>query len=239
MAKTLDFFQVYYQEYQREQLYDFATEHYNETLTPYFENSIISELVPKSEADLIAVVSWRLKQKRGTASEMILRRAGIFDLTLERIVNSEFDVAILTPRRPGHDPLAAAVTWHGQAWVDAFAVFKTFLSTDLGIKIRGELSTSIYENHFIAKADLYRQYVLGCSRPAIEFISKEEVFKTPSGYCTKKRQMGTPEKDIQETLGKLAAWYGHPVHDWPIGVFILERLFSIWIQGKGYNVINL
>jgi hypothetical protein len=43
--KTLDFYQIYYKEEQRDYLYDFAIPYFNRKVTPYFENSLIKTLV--------------------------------------------------------------------------------------------------------------------------------------------------------------------------------------------------
>lgn len=118
VEKQLDFFQIYYQEDHLTKLYSFARPVYNQTLTPYFENSVISTLVAPSNADLIAVTSRRLKQKRNAfPSKTVLKAAGSFDLTRERILSKAFDVAILTPRLPEHKMLFMARHWHGQAWI--------------------------------------------------------------------------------------------------------------------------
>ena len=133
----LDFFQIYYKEDHLPKLYNFANPVYNQTLTPYFENSVISSLVPASNADLISVASWRLKQKRSAfPSKTILKGTGLFELTKERIISTEFDVAILTPRLPKHKMLFLALHWHGQAWIDSFSLLSSFLKENLGIKCR-------------------------------------------------------------------------------------------------------
>ncbi|MBA4056190.1 MAG: hypothetical protein C0490_15855 [Marivirga sp.] len=63
VKKTLDFFLTYYKGGHLTKLYSFAKPIYNQTLTPYFENSIIASLVPTRNADLISVASWRVNKK--------------------------------------------------------------------------------------------------------------------------------------------------------------------------------
>jgi len=156
MARTLDFIQIYYKDEQKEEIYDFATPYLNEVLTPYFENSVISKLVPQCESDLISVCSWRLKKKRGDMFRLVDKT-----LTKEKILNSEFDVAILTPRSPTHDALGMAAHWHGKAWTDAINDLRSF------IKIPVKLNHAIYENHFVARREIYQAYVLDCLRPCL------------------------------------------------------------------------
>ena len=226
MARTLDFYQVYFEDSQKDKIYPFAIPYKNETLTDYFENSIIADIVPKSQADLISVCSWRLKQKRGDSSTpMVLN--GELSLTKEKIISSDFDVAVLTPRSHCHQPLAMASIWHGKAWDDAFAVFRDFLSS-IGIKVKQE-PKAIYENHFIAKKEIYQDYVKSCLIPAIHFCDNNPIFKENSGYINRKKDMNEVI-NYQMRSGR---------KDWPIAPFILERLFSIWIFGKGFKVIDL
>lgn len=221
--KSLDFFQIIYDESQREKCYPFAQVYYNETLTDYFENSCIVDLVPDSQADLISVCSWRLAQKRGDCYRLPDK-----SLTKEMILNADFDVAVLTPRSPQHKPLLMAHEWHGQAWDEAFEELKGFLKT-LGINVPEELTKAIYENHFIAKASIYKEYVRYCLEPAINFCKGKDVFFSNAGYLTKKRDP-KEVKAYQEKTGR---------QDWPIAPFILERLFSIYCEGKGFKIINL
>ena len=239
VSKTLTFFQIYYREDQIEELYPFATPYFNKNLTSYFESSCILDLVPSCGSDLISVCSWRLRRKRGDSStEGILKRAGTFELTEERILNTEYDIAVLTPRSPSHRPLAMAANWHNVkggeytgAWTNAFTVLKKFLASDIGIKVPDELSNTIYENHFIAKREIYHNYVSQCLEPVLQFVEREGgVFEADSGYIDKKRNDPEAVKDYQRVSGR---------RDWPIAPFLLERLFSIWIEGKQFKIVNL
>lgn len=227
---TLDFWQIYYKDEHRPQLYDFSIAHKNESLSLYFENSIIASLVPTSTADLVGVASWRLKAKRNESStEFILKRQnGHTDLTQESILAAPFDVAVLTPRNKLHQPLAMASNWHGKPWDDAFAVFKRYLRNAQSIKVPDELENTIYENHFIARRDLYQDYVGSCLVPAIEFMSSDPIFLADAGYA--KRKPAHERIEYQQLTGRM---------DWPIAPFILERLFSIWIDRKGLKVVAL
>lgn len=223
---TLDFVQIVYSKGQWDKCYPFASIYHNKTLTDYFENSVICDLIPTLSADYLSVCSWRLSQKRG---DSILALKGDTDLTEEKILSHDFDIAVLTPRSPQHKPLAMASMWHGEAWDKAFSVFnKEFLPT-IGIVCPDELKKAIYENHFIAKREIYHDYVNTVLKPAIDFMDERDVFRENSGYINKKRN-SEEVKAYQEKSGR---------QDWPIGVFILERLFSIYINDKPYKIINL
>lgn len=232
--KSLDFFQIYYNKDQIKELYDFATPIFNQSLTSYFENSVIASVVPASSADFISVASWRLKQKRSAfPSKKVLKATGSFELTKELILSTEFDIAILTPRFPEHKMLFMARHWHGQAWGNSFYLLSSFLRNNLGILVPSELNYSIYENHFIARREVYRDYIEKCLAPVIHFMEDNSaVFSQDAGYRARKEMTGDIDsiRAYENTTGR---------KDWPIGVFLLERLFSIWINEKNLCVINL
>lgn len=227
MAGEIDFIQILYDQEQRKELYPFAKPYFSVGLTPYFENAIIAGVVPSSTAEYISVASWRLRKKRGDAAHY-LGGYGKDELTLEKIQSAmPFDVAILTPHSPAHKPLAMAAHWHGKAWVDAFNAFKPFLSRFGAIP--DELTYAIYENHFIARKEIYHAYVRDYLIPAIDYIGNDPVYFADSGYLPKKRD-NEEIKRVQGLLGR---------SDWPILPFLLERLFSFYINDKNYNVIRL
>jgi hypothetical protein len=213
---TLSFTQIYYEDHQKAAIYPFATAHKNETLTDYFENDIIARLVPNINDDLIGICSWRLAEKR-------LSRLRLLDKTLSRenILSADFDVAILTPYSKTHQPLAMARQWHGEPWVNAEKALRKFIS------FGDEITHAIYENHFITRREIYQDYVINCLIPCMEFMKHNPVFAKDGGYVKRKK----PEevKRVVEQLG----------HPWTIAPFILERLFSIWIDRKKFKVINL
>lgn len=214
---TLDFIQIYYKDEQKDEIYDFATPYFNQVLTPYFENTVISEVVPKCNADLISVCSWRLKKKRGDMFRLLDKT-----LTKEKILNADFDVAILTPRSPSHNVMGMASHWHGKAWDDAINDLKKF------IKVPNIVKHAVYENHFIARKDIYQSYCADVLSPCIDYMSTRDVYFVDSGYRTRKRA---------EEVESYKLLTGR--NDWPISAFILERLFSIWINDKNFKVIPL
>ncbi len=217
MATELEFYQIYYADEHLGKLYDFAIPYKNETLTHYFENDVISKIVPESTAELIGVASWRLAQKRGD-----MFRLQDKSLTKEKILNADFDIAVLTPRSPNHKMLQMASVWHKGSWDIAFNELRKF------VKVPREVTHAIYENHFIAKGDLYREYVTHFLTPIMHYMGSKDCFFLDAGYARRK-----PEREVKayrELTGRT---------DWPIAPFILERLFSIWIEDKGFKVINL
>jgi len=233
-GERLNFIQIIYDEDQRKHCYPFATVYKNEVCTPYFENSVIADIIGEflargadSRNDYTAVCSWRLQAKRGD-----MYRLADKSLTEEKILATPFDIAVLTPRSPTHKPLSMASHWHGSAWDIAFKYFKAnFLKPHARINCPEELKHAIYENHFIARTYIYREYV-PVLFDAMEFMKSEpEIFHAPSGYL--RRKSPTDQAHVKPLL---ESW---GLTDYPIGVFILERLFSIWINDKNFKVIAL
>lgn len=218
---TLDFIQIIYEEYQREKCYPFATIHKNEACTIFFENSVIANIVPKSSADLIGVCSWRLSQKRGD-----MFRLADKTLTREKILAHDFDVAILTPR--GHTDIETKLLhWHPK---DAVQTAIEDFRRRFGFP--SEVKRSIYENHFIARGELYRRYCSDMLKPAINYMAGlRDIYMVDAGYINRKQG-----REREAALRLLASW-GRT--DYPLAPFILERLFSIWISDQNLKVIDL
>lgn len=227
---TLSFIQIYFKVEQREHLYDFAIPYFNPVLNEFFENQIIADLVPKLDTDLISICSWRLRQKRGEAYTPQL--VNFQELTKERILNSDFDVAVLTPRSPNSQPLQKAHNWHGSAWDNAYEEIKPFLSS-IGVRLPGyeqDLEVSIYENHFIAKKSIYQDYVNNILKPCMDFCKDKPVFYVDGNYQAKKRRNMAEVEEYRAKTGR---------NDWPIMPFILERIFSLWIADKNFKLLNV
>lgn len=228
-SERLKFYQIYFEDEQLKECYHFATPYRNETLTDFFENSVIENLVPKTGAEFISVCSWRLQKKRQDGwVPMICKFPGFDDLSEDKILREDFDVAVLTPKSGSHKPLALAAIWHGPAWVDAMQELKKF------IKVPAELKTAIYENHFIARKELYHEYVRDVLSPCIEFMRGRDAFFKDAGYASKKsRDKQSGEEAVKRYRKKTGR------NDWPIAPFILERLFSIWIDDKNLKIVNV
>jgi len=215
--KKLAFYQIYFKDEQKTEMYDFAIPYFNEVLTPYFENQVIADLVPKCNADFISVCSWRLRKKRGDMFRLTDKT-----LTEEKILNADFDIAILTPRSPSHNVMGMASHWHGAAWDNAIADLRSF------IKVPNVVKHAVYENHFIARGDIFLDYCTNCLIPVLDYIRDRPVYFADSGYRT--RKTGAEVLEYQKKSGR---------QDWPIAPFVLERLFSIWLNDKNFKVIPL
>lgn len=223
MAEELDFIQIYYDDRQLPELYDFAIPYKNPVVSVYFENEVISNVVPNSDADFIGVGSWRLRQKREQGSCPIILKDT--SLSKEKILNQDADIMNLRPFIKSHKMLSMASNWHHPHWNDCLKELKKF------IRVPDEVSNPIYENHFIARKEIYYDYVLNTLRPCMAFIDdRMDVFGRPSGYVKKLAREPQRIEAYKKETG---------LDDWPMVPFVLERLFSIWIEGKGFKIVNV
>lgn len=212
----LSFYQIYYKDSQLPSLFPFAIPYKNDRLTPYFENDVILKVVPECKSDLIAVCSHALAWKRSDNLRTANRQ-----LTIDNILNADFDIARLIQRSPNHKMLHMAAQWH-KNWAPCIAVLKKKFA------IPREVDFPIYENHFIARREIYHEYI-DFLKSVIEVIEEnKEVFMLPSGYIKyKKKEI---QQHVKSELG---------LDDYPMIPFILERMFSIFIHNKPFKKIDL
>lgn len=214
MAQTVDFYQIIFKASQRNNLYPFAKEYFNQTLTPFFENSVIKEVVLKSEADKIGVVSHALKQKM---------RLNLRPLTLE-VLNEDFDVLSFTRNSKFHKMIPAAEAWH-----PGFSDLLEDIMGMIGYSIRKVPKYPIYQNAFVAKSHIYKQYVKDFLIPAMTVMETDPKIKKlcwqDSNYTKLKNEPLTDRAKMDLGVGY------YPMHP-----FICERFFSQWLETKNLNV---
>lgn len=213
-------YQIYYAEEQKTKCFPFATLHFNPSLTIFFENAVIADLVMATEADKIGVVSWKLQDK-------LKMRVGMRKpLTLEAL-NSDYDVLAFTRNSQRHQMLGMANVWHKE-----FIPTIRLLWEKLGYKMPGEAKQPVYQNAYSAKREIYQDYVQNFLIPAMELtLNDQEMYYKmiqPSGYS--KLQRGCDVKSVKEKLGML---------DYPLAPFILERCIALWLTMKRINVTYL
>lgn len=211
--------QIYYQDDQRRWCFDFSELYFNETLTIFFENAIISDLVPKTQAKSIAICSWKLREKlRWNVPGPEKAR----ELTQE-VLDSDYEVLSFTQNSPHHRMFQAAEVWH-PGFMKAFDE----MLEKIGVSRPMEIKTPIYQNHFSARRDIYLNYIYKYLNPAIAALEIMPVAKSDSGYSI---LAGRPNaKALQRKIG--LSYY-------PLAPFLLERLFSVFCQNEGIKVSHL
>lgn len=217
--KTIAFHQIYFKEEQKEQMFPWATPYFNDRLTPFFENTIIAELVPHSEAEFTAVCSWNLRRKMRV--NLPPRR----ELTQE-VLQTDYDVLSFTKNTSAHDTLAFLEAKHE----GSIAILKRIFDK-VGRKFPSRVRFPIYQNAFCARTDIYQRYVSELLLPAIWMMSNDEEMKdllwTDAGYTISTLGVPVDFDRIEKFLG---------VRFYPKHPFICERLFSMWLEGENLNV---
>lgn len=208
--------QIFYEEEQKVHCFPFARLHFNDTLTIFFENSVIKDLVLASESEKIAVCSWKLKQK-------LRWYIGKHRELTQEVMDSDYDVLSFTRNSASHQMLAAANKYH-----KGFKEGMQKICDHIGLKVPGEVKQPIYQNHFSAKREIYLDYVQNFLSPAMHFMSTDmkELATSDSNYSQLSRSKVTPEY-LMDKIG---------LPHYPLAPFILERLFSVYIQNKKIKV---
>lgn len=215
----IDFYQIIYREDQKEKLFPFAVPYFNEKLTPYFESSCIVRLVKTSTGSKVSVCSWKLKEK---LKWNVGRQR---EITLE-LLESDYDVLSFTRNTQDHKMIALAEVWH-----KGFAAAMQKLVEGIGKKWPYEVKTPIYQNSFSAKTEIYQDYVKEYLEPAINFIESDpEMYKiamADSKYSELNKAGCVTSQYLQEKIG---------IPFYPMSPFLLERLFSVYIENSKMKV---
>lgn len=211
--------QIYYHEDQKAKLYPFAVPHFNQELTPYFENSCIVSLVKASEAGKVAVCSWKLKDK-------LTWYVGPHRAITQEVLDSDYDVLSFTRNTKDHKMMAIAEVWH-----KGFKVAMQKLVEGIGKRWCWEVKTPIYMNHFSARRDIYLDYVTDYLDPAINFIETDpemnKIAMRDSQYSELNKRGCVTSQYLMERINM--GYY-------PLAPFLLERLFSVYCTNKNINV---
>jgi len=106
------------------------------------------------------------------------------------------------------------------------------LWSKLGFKLCGEVKNPIYQNHFVAKREIYQDYVTDFLNPAMELIKTDEelnkLMMSESNYGKLNR-----EADLRSVKAKLG------LDHYPLAPFILERCPSCYFDMKGVQISYL
>ncbi len=208
--------QIIYREDQRQHCYQFARVYFNEKLKMFYENAVISEIVSETKAKNIAVCSWKLRQKMrwyvGKPREIT-----------KELLNSDYEVISFTRNSEKHDMLAAANVWHP----GFVTVFDKMLEIIGKKRPWGRLKYPINQNHFSARADIYKKYVSEWLQPAMNALAGPMIDEAMADSCYHKLVNDVDPGYLQKHLG---------VPYTPMAPFLLERLFSVFVQMENIKV---
>lgn len=211
--------QVYYAEEQKSKCYPFADLYFNQTLTIFFESSIIKDVVLSTKADKIGVVSWKLREKLrwyiGKPRELT-----------QEVLETDYEVLSFTKNTKDHRMLAAANRWH-----PGFLTTFDKILAKIGVSRPGEVKIPIYQNHHISKTEIYKDYVIKYLSPAMDCMLNDPEINALA--MADSRYSDLTHQSAQHLEAKLGIAY------YPLAPFLLERLFSIYVQNNRIPVTHL
>jgi hypothetical protein len=214
--------QIVYKDEQKASCFPFAEIYFNHGLTIYFENEIISSLVPTTEAKNIAVASWKLQQKL----KMYIGRPR--PITAE-LLDSDYEVLSFTKNTKYHQMLANMDIHHK----GSRQILGKILSL-CSLKMPSEVKIPIYQNHHSSRTDIYQFYVKSYLKPVMDLMSNDKeinkLIMQDSNYSQLAKTSAVSPEYLMEKIG---------VPYYPIAPFLLERLFSIFVQNEKIKVTHL
>lgn len=214
----LKVFQIYFNDAQAP-LLDF-TPYKNENCTVYFENSVIADLILKNahvDSEYFGVVSYKLREKMGVARKEWKAASGLASTSEREFSVEDFttELALHMPdcmsfqHHPSADTIATAEHFH-----PGFAEHFKHILLSIGYVWEPTVFENVfYCNYFVAKSDVYENYVKTMLVPAMKVMSSMPGLMRNSGY-------GSVLPD------NLKAKFG--VDHYPFHAFLCERLFSYY-----------
>ena len=224
MGERVKAYQIYYNESQKDSLMNGFIPYFNEKATINLESGVICDLVNQGECsncEWFGVFSWKVSRKiKGFDYESLKNKVG-----------ENGDCDLLTPN-PTNILIKNANKKHNyrKTYKGMIGLWPglDLLVKKLGISNRKVLSGTghaIYCNAFLAKPEIYLDFVNNLLKPAIELCnSDEELFALvmlPSNY-----RLIPPQNFINDTGFDRFPWI----------TFILERLINVYIEVNDIKV---
>lgn len=222
-----DFYQIYYEDSQKSDLFPFSKPFFNPELTVFFENAVIYRLVLPCKAEKVGVCSPALKWKINHGIPMK-------EPFTEDVINRDYDILSLSRRQnplkgpESHFMLAKMDNWHSGTR-DTLNMILSSIGQET-FENRREPKSPIYQNAFIAKTEIYKEFLQKAMIPAMKVMEDDADIRKrcweDSGYYKLKT-----DPSYARMIKSKTGWDYVPCH-----TFILERLFSCWIHGKNFNI---
>lgn len=175
------------------------------------EYNVFNDLVPKFKDDgYYSVFSWKFPFKTGYYKKAMGK-------ILEEIGYKDYDVINLC--QPLDKPYLEFTEEQHPGFMELF----NLVCKDLNLEVK-EPKHTVYSNFFLAKGGVYKEYLTSVLQPAIELM--ETKYKDLA-WKDADYKSGLPKEQLQEATG---------MEYYPFHAFILERLFSVWIDNKELKV---
>jgi hypothetical protein len=214
---TCKVYQIFYDQYSLDSCYPEFEPIENKICTPFFENDVIIKLINNNAHipyDYFGVFSGHFKNK------MIHARDGK-KLTPEYIFSKlEGDVISFFRSHRNHNVINKAEVFH-----KGFkrAIQNILYNINFTVDIEKDTRFTVYQHHYIAKSEIYEQFVKELLEPAVcEMRNKDNkelqnIIWQDSGYHKKK----TMTEKLKQEMG---------VPYYPYHTFLCERLFSVFLN---------
>jgi hypothetical protein len=211
-------FQIYFNDEQLLKL-DY-TPYYNFRCTPFFENSVIRELVEAGEhfnTDYFGVVSYQLRDKVRITKKDWANVKNIANTSVSEFTPGSFERELLKgkpdamsfQRHCGHDPVSFANQFHPN-----FSKYFKEIMDKAGYNWQpGHIDNIFYCNYFVAKPDIYEKYVKEMLAPCMDIMKDMPELMGNSKY----------PKVLPDHLKKSFGVDHYPYH-----AFLCERMFSFF-----------
>jgi len=144
----------------------------------------------------------------------------------EEMLYSEYDILSLTKNSRVHGMLESLEGWHK----GSREILKQICHA-IGIKFPKECRYPIYQNAFVADSTIYHLYVTEALYPAMQLMEHDERLKVLCWQDSQYYKLKNPGEDFAQRVKMFLGVDYCPLHP-----FLLERLFSVWINDKGFNV---
>lgn len=166
--------------------------------------------------DLVGIFSWKFARKTNVPKKLLYK---ILEETMVKSPKAE--LYSLSPNFFTMDYLSYSNEQH-PGFMDIFLP----LCKDLGLSVK-EPKFPCFSNFFVAKYEIYANFVNNCIKPAIELLEtkyKDAAFKDAQ------YKSGLEKDKLKEFTG---------MEYYTFHTFLLERLVGIWIDNKGIKTIQL
>ena len=209
--------------------------HYDNSdkLTEYFENSVIVDLISKGDhvgSDYFGVFSHDVAGHIHFAEMLDGRKLRFSPDALRDIVMAYpgVDVFSFQKRRKNQNIVLQAENYH-----PGFVGYMTDILRNTGFmdSVPSQLDHIILFNHFVAKSDIYEQYVKELLMPAMDVMKYMAGLWEDSGYIKHHVHGKIMPDNWQDHFQKS---FGVPYY--PYHAFLCERLPSIFCQKHKLNV---
>ncbi len=213
----INIYQIYYDEKSKHNCYPQYHHYYNKQCSPFFENSIIVDLINNNAhcaGEYFGVWSHAFKSK-------VDQRQIFTPEKFERFVlSNKAEVFSAHRYHSKHVPAVLAQKYHP----NFISILQRILDkinykTDLFKPAR----FVIYSNHFIAQKCVYEDYVTSLLAPAMEVMSNDEEIKKLIWKNSKYKGHGLLPDHLRPVFG---------VDFYPYHTFICERLIMLYLNNN-------